>query len=133
MSNQTIIVDEIRSALEADERLPHAGEVAVSEREGTVMLRGTVRSFHQRHAAIEIAKSVEGVRVVEDELVVDPRDHWYDELIRGAALQSLMSDDGVPADRVDVTVANGWLTLKGEVETQHESDAAFAAVSGIDG
>jgi osmotically-inducible protein OsmY len=70
---------------------------------------------------------------VEDELHVDLRDHWRDEEIRGAALRALVSAEAVPADRVDVTVADGWLTLKGEVKHQHESDAAWKAVSGLAG
>jgi osmotically-inducible protein OsmY len=44
-----------------------------------------------------------------------------------------MSNDAVPADRIDVTVANGWLTLKGEVKHQHENDAAFESVSALSG
>ena len=39
-----------------------------------------------------------------------------------------MSSDEVPADRIDVIVANGWLTLKGEVEHQSENNAAFEIV-----
>ena len=64
---------------------------------------------------------------VEDELRVDPRDRWRDNEIRGAALQALMSSDPIPGDRIDVAVANGWLTLKGEVKHQDETDAAFDA------
>ena len=44
-----------------------------------------------------------------------------------------MSNDEVPAERVEVTVADGWLSLKGEVQHQHESDAAFRAVSEVPG
>ena len=44
-----------------------------------------------------------------------------------------MSNDAVPADRIDVTVSNGWLTLKGEAKHQYENDAAFAAVSALPG
>ena len=40
MSNDDVIVDEIRAALEQDPRLPHPAEVAVSEEAGTVTLRG---------------------------------------------------------------------------------------------
>lgn len=133
MSNDKVIIDAIRATLESDPRVPRPKEVAVSEREGTVTLRGSVGSFPQRHAAVQIAKSVAGVSAVEDELRVDPLDHWMDDEIRGTALQALMTRDGVPADRVDVTVADGWLTLKGEVEHQYESDAAFEAVYGLPG
>ena len=131
MSNRNIIIDDTRTALERDPRIAHAAEVAVAEREGRVTLRGTVRSIHQRRTAVEIAKSVRGVRAVEDGLRIDPRDHTRDNEIRGAALQAL-SDGDVPA-RVEVDVANGWATLSGEVKHQRESDAAFAAVSGIAG
>lgn len=133
MFNDRVIIDGIRAKLESDDRIPHPAEVAIAEREGNVKLRGTVRSFHQRRLALEIAASVRGVRHVEDELRVDPRDHWQDAEIRGNALQALMLGDGVPADRVEVNVTDGWLTLKGEVRHQHESDAAFEAVSGIGG
>jgi osmotically-inducible protein OsmY len=131
MSNDDVIVDEIRAALEQDPRLPHPAEVAVSEQAGTVTLRGTVASPGQRRAAVQIAKTVPGVRDVEDELRVDPRDRVDDDQIRGVAIQALMSDPEVPDDRIEVTVADAWLTLKGEVKHQYESNAAFEAVSGI--
>ena len=133
MSDDMTITEAIRAALEADARMPHPQEVAVSSKEGTVMLRGTVASPKQRHAAVEIARSVAGVRGVEDQLALDPRDRWEDHEVRGAALQALMSNAGVPADRVDVNVANGWLTLKGDVREQLESDAAFEAVAHLSG
>jgi osmotically-inducible protein OsmY len=131
MSNSRI-VDEIRAAIRRDPRIHNAAEVAVAEREGTVTLRGTVRGLRARHAAVEVAQSVPGVRAVEDGLRVDPRDHFQDAEIRGAALQALMSSDRVPQE-VDVNVADGWLTLRGRVKHQSESDAAFEAVSKLPG
>jgi osmotically-inducible protein OsmY len=133
MSESRFITDEIRATLERDERVPHPAEVAVSERHGTVTLRGSVGSFHQRRAAVRIARSATGVVAVEDELWVDPRDRWQDNEIRGAALQALMSNEQVPADRIEVAVDNGWLTLKGEVKHQSETDAAFEAVRRLAG
>jgi len=131
MSTRNAVTEDIRAALDRDPRIAHAAEVAVAERGGRVTLRGTVRSVRQRRTAVEVARSVDGVREVEDGLRIDPRDHARDNEIRGAALQAL-SDGDVPA-RVDVDVANGWVTLKGEVRHQHQSDAAFAATSGIAG
>jgi len=132
MVNQNPIGDEIRAKYVRDPRIPHPGGLAVSERAGAVTLRGTVDTPQQRHAAVEIAKSVRGVRDVYDELSVDPRDRW-DAEIRGAALQALMSSPGVPADQIEVKVDAAWLTMKGEVKHQHESDAAFKAVSQVPG
>ena len=133
MSSYNLITDEIRATLACDDRLPHPTEVAVSERHGTVTLRGSVGSFHQRQAAVKIARSVQGVLTVEDALWVDPRDRWRDNEIRGVALQALMSNPEVPAHQIDITVANGWLTLKGEVQHQYETDAAFDAVCRLPG
>jgi len=133
MQDDMSIREETRATLESDARVAHPARIAVSSRAGTVTLRGTVSNFQQRRAAVEIAKSVSGVRDVTDELSVDLRDRWQDGEVRGAALQALMSNAGVPADRVDVRVADGWLTLKGEVKHQSENDAAFEAVSRLPG
>jgi osmotically-inducible protein OsmY len=133
MPDDTSIREETRATLEGDARVAHAARIAVSSRAGTVTLRGTVTTFQQRRAAVEIAKSVSGVRDVEDQLSVDLRDRWEDGEVRGAALQALMSNADVPQDRVDVRFADGWLTLKGEVKHQSESDAAFETVSRLPG
>jgi osmotically-inducible protein OsmY len=133
MSTENPIIDEIHIGLAHDDRIPHPTEVAVAERHGTVTLRGSVGSFHQRRAAVKVARSVHGVLTVEDDLWVDPRDRWQDNEIRGAALQALMSNAAVPADQIDVTVTAGWLTLKGEVKHQYENHAAFETVCGLAG
>jgi len=131
MPNDKTIVDAVRAALASDAHLRNPAEAAVPAQAGTVMLRGTVRSLHQRRLAIETAKSVRGVHRGMDAIVIDPRDHWEDAELRGAALQALMANADVPADKVDVTAADGWLTLKGRFKHQSDSDAAFAAVSGL--
>jgi osmotically-inducible protein OsmY len=133
MASEHVIVHAVRACLESNPRMKNAAQVAVAERGGTVTPRGTVSSLHQRHTAVAIAKSVRGVRKVADELRIDPRDRWQDNQLRGAALQALISKDGVPADRVDARVAAGWLTLTGEVRHQSESNAAFEAVYGLAG
>ena len=127
------IAEQIRASLASDARIHHPAEIAVSERAGNVTLRGTVAGPHQRRTAVEIARSVSGVTAVDDQLRIDPHDDVRDGELRGAALQALMSDPAVPEDRVDVRVSAGWVTLKGEVAHQADSDAAFAAVSALAG
>jgi osmotically-inducible protein OsmY len=133
MSDDETIINDIREGLANDRRIPHPREVAVSARAGTVTLRGSVGSVPQRRAAVEITRAVPGVRHVEDELRVDLRDHWEDDEIRGAAIQALMSNPDAPHDRIEVTVAEAWLTLTGEVKHQYESNAAFESVCGLPG
>jgi osmotically-inducible protein OsmY len=132
MPNEQVI-DQIRARYVRDPRIQHAAELAVTERAGTVTLRGTVRSPHQRRVAVDIAKSVSGVRTVMDELSINPRDNWRDDELRGVALQALVSSSDVPDEQIDATVANGWLTLTGRVKRQSDSNAAFEAVSGVSG
>jgi osmotically-inducible protein OsmY len=133
MSEDQIIADEVRRRLARDERITSPAEVAVSVRAGDATLRGSVGSFRQHRAAVEIAKSTPGVRHVEDELRVDLRGYSSDDEIRGAAIQALMSNPEVPDDRIEVTVHAAWLTLKGEVKRQDESNAAFDAVAEVPG
>ena len=56
-----------------------------------------------------------------------------DDEIRGAALQNLIWDVDVPSDFVDVKVDDGWVTLKGNVSYQFESDAAYDDVASLYG
>jgi len=133
MANDRLIIDEIKVRYGDNDVLPHPAEVAISEHDGTVTLRGTVSSLHNRRVAADVAESVPGVRHVENDLSIDPRDHYEDNEIRGSALQALILADDVPDDRIDVGVSAGWITLKGEVRHQFESTAAFEAVTGLPG
>ena len=126
--------DRVRSALEQDPQVANPRDVAITVAAGTATLRGTVPSFKQRHAVLEAAKSVPDVEYVVDELEVK----WFgdqrsDDELRGAALQVLISDEEVPDDAIDVKVKDGWITLKGEVNHQFESDAAFDDVTRLEG
>jgi osmotically-inducible protein OsmY len=92
-----------------------------------------VSSLRERRVAADLAKSVAEVRGVEDDLSIDPLDRWQDHELRGRALQALIFADDVPDDQIDVGVSAAWITLKGEVKHQSESNAAFEAVTGFPG
>ena len=131
------VIDDVRAVLAGDPRLPAAGEIAVDvDAFGTsVTLRGTVGSFAQKRAAVTDARRVNGVADVYDELSVRllNDDRREDAEIRGAALQRLIWDSLIPGDALDVRVDDGWLTLKGDVEFQFQSDLAFDDVAGLYG
>ena len=125
----------IIAELELDPRIPAPDEIAVRAEFGAVTLRGTVGSFAQRRAAVADAREVEGVDDVDDELQVRLLDDYAreDAEIRGAALQSLMWDVEIPSDSIEVKVEDGWVTLKGEVDYQFQSDDAFDDVASLIG
>ena len=137
MSTNTPMEDDVRSSLEYDPRIPDAQKIAVSAVDGVVTLRGTVERFTQRRAAVADARKIGGVSDVIDELKVHPllgsELTSPDDAIRGQALQMLIWDIEVPSDRIDVQVYDGWVTLKGEVAYQFQSDDAFEDVARLSG
>ena len=134
MSTRSQLEAEVRAAIDRDPRIVDPIDIAVSENAGTITLRGTVSSFRQRRAAVEDANTPEGTYEVVDELRVRLlEDDPADDALRGAILQRLMWDAEVPDDFVDVAVKDGWVTLKGEVKYQLQSDAALDVVAGTEG
>jgi osmotically-inducible protein OsmY len=135
MLTSTTMEDEIRSTLDDDPRIPDPSEIAISADSGLVTLRGTIGSFRQRRAAVSDARAVDQDYEVLDELRVRLLNDStrQDADIRGIALQILMWDVEVPSESVDVNVREGWVTLKGDVTYQFESDAAFEDVAGLYG
>jgi BON domain len=135
MLTDTPLADVVIANLDRDPRIPDSLEIAVAVDDGIVTLRGTVESFSQRRAAGKDAKMVDGVFDVDNQLKVSltGANRRDDDEIRGAALQNLIWDVEVPSDFVDVKVNDGWITLKGDVSYQFESDAAYDDVASLYG
>jgi osmotically-inducible protein OsmY len=124
------LVGDVTEELLYDPRIGDTDGVAVSAHAGIVTLRGTVGSFHQKRAAAAAAQRVRGVTAVRNELQVRlmTESRRADSDIRAAALQALMLDGLVPAERIDVNVSGGVLRLTGAVSWQFQRSAAEADV-----
>jgi osmotically-inducible protein OsmY len=113
----------------------HATEIGVAVKDGVVTLSGSVDSYAKRWAAEEAAHRVRGVKAVADEIEVrlsgDGR--RTDEEIAEAAAHALEWDPLIPADRIKVTVANGFVTLEGTVDWQYEREDAAHDVHHLTG
>ena len=135
MFTDTPLADAVIVNLDLDPRIPDSLEIAVAEDDGIVTLRGTVESFSQRRAAAQDANNVDGVYDLDNQLKVSltGADRRDDDEIRGAALQNLIWDVDVPSDFVDVKVDDGWVTLKGDVSYQFQSDAVYDDVASLYG
>jgi osmotically-inducible protein OsmY len=135
MLTDTPLADAVIATIEDDPRIPDSLEIAVAANDGIVTLRGSVERFSQRRAAAQDAKLIDGTYDVDNQLKVNliGADRRDDDEIRGAALQNLVWDVEVPSDFVDIKVHEGWVTLKGDVSYQFESDAAYDDVAGLYG
>ena len=135
MLTNTSLEDAVMDSLDLDPRIPSPVEIAISADGGAVTLRGTVERFNQRRAAVQDARKIDGVYEVDDQLKVSlaGTDRREDDEIRGVALQALIWDTEVPSDTVDVKVDEGWITLKGDVSFQFQSDAAYDDVASLYG
>jgi osmotically-inducible protein OsmY len=82
-----------------------------------------------------MTRSVRGVLGVAEDIVVELPVHIKrtDEDIAAAAVERLSWNVSVPRDNVKVTVADGWVTLTGQVEWHYEREAAMSDVHGIEG
>ncbi|MFX0594410.1 BON domain-containing protein [Melissospora conviva] len=101
-------------------------EVGVTVSEGVVVLTGSVDSYAKKWAAERAAHRVHRVRAVANEMEVrlPTAAHRTDAEIATAATRTLEWDAFVPVEHLDVTVANGWITVRGQVEWEYQRRAA---------
>lgn len=110
-------------------------EIGVTVSEGVVTLTGWVDSYAKKWAAERAAHRVTRVRAVANDLAVRiaTSAEKSDPEIATAAGRALEWDAFVPIEALDVTVADGWVTLHGEVEWEYQRRAAERAVGRLTG
>lgn len=106
-------------------------EIGVSVKQGVVTLTGWVDSYTKKWAAEEAAHRVRGVKAVANDIEVrlPGSSQRTDADIAAAAVEALEWDALIPADEIQITVSDGWVTLKGEVEWQYQKEDAERIVS----
>lgn len=113
-------------------------EIGVVVKDGVVTLTGWVDSYMKKLAAEAAAHRVHGVKAVANDIEVrlPGSAERTDADLAKAVLDALKWDASVPADKIDVTVSRGWVTLKGEVEygfQRKDAERAVERLSGVKG
>jgi osmotically-inducible protein OsmY len=110
-------------------------EIGVIVKNGVVTLTGTVDSYTKRWAAEDAAHRVRGVKAVANDIEVRLNESGTrsDTDIAAAAIRALEWDALVQADKLDITVSKGWVTMKGEVEWQFQKQDAERVVRRLTG
>ncbi len=127
---QQAVLDELRWEPRVD-----AAQIGVVAKAGVVTLTGEVASFAEKHVAEQAAGRARGVLALAEEMIVrlPVESERSDADIAGAAIGRLFWDVAVPKDRVLVEVEQGWVTLTGELDGQHQREAAAADIRSLHG
>jgi len=113
----------------------HASEIGVAVKEGAVTLTGEVENYLLKLATERAAKRVKGVKVVVQEVKVNPyigKQHT-DVQIGQAIISALEWHSEVPQAKLSVKVQDGWVTLEGEVDWNYQRRAAEQTIEALKG
>ncbi len=106
-----------------------ATNISVEVTAGAVTLRGTVPTHWEKTRAEDVVETLRGVVSVTNELAVVPTESFSDEAIAEDIVSAMERSVLVDAGRVDVTVSDGIVTLKGTVPSASARRAAYRAAS----
>ncbi len=127
---QTDVLEELKW----DSRV-QPNEIGVAVKDGIVTLNGWVDSYLKKIAAQEAAHRVRGIKAVVNDIEVrlPGSAERTDADLAAAVLNALKWDAAIPAGKVDVTVSQGWVTLKGEVDHGFQKRDALRAICRLSG
>lgn len=112
-----------------------AEQIGVAAKDGVVTLSGLVGSYSEKLLAEKTARRVDGVRAIAEDLGVrypnDPK--TSDSEIARRVADILEWDVLMPSQKIDVTVDDGVVSLKGEVDWGYQKNLAFKDASKISG
>lgn len=124
------VLEELKFTPEVDH-----SHIGVSATAGIVTLTGFVPDYLQKLAAERAAARVHGVKGIAEEIEVrfanDPK--TSDSEIAERIVSMLRWDVSLVADKIQVKVEKGWVTLSGAVDWNFQRDAAKRAASRITG
>lgn len=118
------IRDIIRRNLDRDVRISDPSKIHVTVSAGVVTLTGTVPSYSQKVAAAEDAWAAPGVIDVINDIVVSPARVRTDAEIEADVRRVLDTDPDINAARIQVSVVNGVVYLRGAVPTYYQIEEA---------
>jgi len=116
-----------------DPKISDSSVIAVAVKDGVVTLSGFASSYMEKDEAEKAAKRVYGVRAVANDIQVKLASTRTDPEIARDAVEELENHVLIPADKIKVTVRNGWVTLEGQVEWQYQKNLAESAVKKLKG
>jgi osmotically-inducible protein OsmY len=136
MSEVTLSDEEIQRRVLAEldwDPEVEAIEFSVTVENGIVTLRGIVESYAKKLAAERAVLRVRGVRAVANDLVVQEHPAITDTELAKEIVRALDALTRVRGDQIQVSVKDGIVTLRGEVDWQFQRQVIVDAVRSVRG
>lgn len=136
--SDSAITTKVKAALSQDKDIK-SGLIHVTTRKGVVKLDGSVTTKEQSDKAIELAKGVDGVKDVHNNLKVkgdklqDSKNKANDKVINTKAKTTLLTGIGSESRNIHVNTKGGVAHLTGTVTSKDVSERAESLVKSIDG
>ena len=112
------------NALKSSVAVP-ADRIRVIVSDGWITLEGAVTQWYQKSAAQSAVHNLWGVKGVSNNITVEPAVKSGD--VRGKIQRAFQRHAAIDADKVNIEVSGGTVTLSGEVHSWHEKDDAETA------
>lgn len=134
MKTDAQLKKDVTAELEWDPSI-NASHVGVAAADGVVTLTGHLNTYAEKYAIERAVQRVQGVKAIALELDVklEPGHKRSDSEIANAVESALQWHTLVPADRIQVKVEKGWVTLRGEVDWEYQRQNAEKAVRPLTG
>jgi hyperosmotically inducible protein len=131
------LLTSVKSALASDP-VTEAGEINVDVNRGVVKLAGFVDSSKEKSQAGEIARSVDGVQSVQNDIAVKKEDSSTGEVIDDSVITSkvktaLIADSTTKAHQINVETKGGVVQLSGFVDNAAAKSAATSVAKSVSG
>jgi len=116
-SLKQLVVDELKWDPKVDET-----HIGVTTSDGSVTLMGHVTSYASKWAALDALKRVRGVKAIADEIEVNlPTEYRRDDSDIAERIAHVLEwNIAIPNSDIKASVRNGFVTLTGKVDWQHQ-------------
>ena len=135
MMDDSTITSRINAAMVKDD-LVKAHQVDVDTVGGHVILTGVVKTGQESQRAVEIAKSVPGVRSVRNNLQIGEKswsEAFNDKWLGSKIKSKLIAEPEIRSLNIDVDVEKGIVTLTGVVGDQYQRRRALEIAKTTEG
>lgn len=132
MKSDLNLKKQIEKAFEASLLLEHCSIMAELN-QGIAILSGDVDQYCKKEVAKKIAKDVEGVKLVIDNLTVFVKGIITDYVITTAIEEKFQKNFGNAHQNVKATVKEGYVWLDGRLNWKYQKELAVECISCIEG